>query len=762
MTWRQRILAKIDDIEKFLDDKVKDLDMAKKRKIMGPLYNLISNLEKFDESKKTSGKSGINPISLELYLAEISEGGGIDKTSFNIFTKLPHKPYAKSTTSSTVVLSHTKDEKKYEEQIDVQRVFTQLLPGQVTQRWGFEGQYRIPCGRYSRAASTNYVSNLKSLTGIHEISEQPIPNILVDGQPVHRLEKLSAISLQTKTGGSYIDPETGEEKSKRRGIPLCPVCLSIDIKSGKAPERCNHVEDGTSTPEPRSSIYASPDLQNIEIKSERKIEQSNQFTFPLNEMFEKIEFVEKTKILTIAKGFSRNMGATNVYVKYNPFLGYTIDTCGVLFTLKEISQEFIEDVIENKDVTVRDIVIDVLVERIKEILKDLNRSSMEVELWLSATIKSLELDSITKSFDYKEINNKLADTSFENNFNSKITDELQFYERDPPGLDPVNQAQAISNVSSEISKIRISEDDLKSKIKSLIKNSLCYLLHQSGLVTSGSTSQDIGFVTPTEDSNEILIYDNVHGGNGASKLINDYLIGQHESYSPLHGVRPKYFQEVFFELLQPCSQGTADRIFFQNLENAITKSSNNFISEKIDEIKQRKQNSNAEYEYIENLGIQNMFPLSIGKRSLPTETNENKIIQEAANICVHGCFECALLLGNYSGIGGPKLERYNTSKNLIDLYFRFQTDKIRIDYDQSVNEIIAFLKKNNMVIISKRGSQQNGFDDLIAKMNLLIGEEEDNKLVKFSGLWFDCPILDSAEVEMTILLAMVDIPKEIQ
>ena len=85
MTWRQRILAKIDDIEKFLDDKVKDLDMAKKRKIMRPLYNLISNLEKFDESKKTSGKSGINPISLELYLAEISEGGGIDKTSFNIF-----------------------------------------------------------------------------------------------------------------------------------------------------------------------------------------------------------------------------------------------------------------------------------------------------------------------------------------------------------------------------------------------------------------------------------------------------------------------------------------------------------------------------------------------------------------------------------------------------------------------------------------------------------------------------------------------------
>ena len=141
-------------------------------------------------------------------------------------------------------------------------------------------------------------------------------------------------------------------------------------------------------------------------------------------MFEKIEFVEKTKILTIAKGLSRNMGATNVYVKYNPFLGYTIDTCGVLFTLKEISQEFIEDVIENKDVTVRDIVIDVLVERIKEILKDLNRSSMEVELWLSATIKSLELDSITKSFDYKEINNKLADTSFENNFNSKIFFEI--------------------------------------------------------------------------------------------------------------------------------------------------------------------------------------------------------------------------------------------------------------------------------------------------------------------------------------------------
>ena len=45
-------------------------------------------------------------------------------------------------------------------------------------------------------------------------------------------------------------------------------------------------------------------------------------------------------------------------------------------------------------------------------------------------------------------------------------------------------------------------------------------------------------------------------------------------------------------------------------------------------------------------------------------------------------------------------------------------------------------------------------------MNLLLGEAEGNRLVKFSGVWFDCPI-SSSEIEMSILLAMVDVPDEI-
>ena len=156
-----------------------------------------------------------------------------------------------------------------------------------------------------------------------------------------------------------------------------------------------------------------------------------------------------------------------------------------------------------------------------------------------------------------------------------------------------------------------------------------------------------------------------------------------------------------------------------------------------------------------------MFPYTIGKRALPNETVENKTIQEIANICIHGCFECGLLQGNYSGIKGPKLEKFYVSKYLLDMYFKFHTERIRKRFDTSDSDIIDFLDKDpsHMIILSQKSANPNDFNELIAKMNLLLGETEGNRLVKFSGVWFDCPI-SSPEIEMSILLAMIEIPKK--
>lgn len=750
-------MTTLEDIEKFIEQKLKqaNLSMMEQAKITAPFVALSEAKQKLEESKKVANKTGINTTSLEFYLSELYSNQNKrikDQTSFNLFAKLPVKPYAKTTVGDTVVIHREGIEKHTDDVLDAKRVFTQLIPGQTTFRWGYYEQYRIPSGVYAREGSNEFVSNLKN---IHDLEETPFFVMPGTNIGVYRLKKLNAISLQGVTASDYFDHESGEYVQKQGGIPICPVCLSINIKSGKAAEQCYHLRPpATATPIGYSSLYATPNLEYVESVSERNIAGKQNFAFPLNEIFEKIEFLEKTRITTIAKGFSREVKEVNVQVNYNPYLGYETDTVGLLFTLKELPTDFINEVL-TEDFLVRDIVIDILQEKIHDVLTNLNRSLMEHEFWLSVVIKALELDNVSTSFGYKEISSRLNDADFDNTFETFANEERRFYEHPPSGLD----RQAIPVVCNEIKNITISENDLKSKIKNLIKNSLSYLVYQTGLITSGSTSEDIGFIHPKEDSNEILIYDDVDGGNGASRLVNEYLIGQALSYSPLHGVRPKFFQETFFDKLQPCSQGTADRIFFQDLDKIFTKfSKKTEITKRFMEIKEKQTYEHDVFDYIKHSGIQNMFPHSIGKRALPGTAGENKKIQEVANICIHGCFECGVLQGDYSAIKGPKLEKFYVSKYLLDKYFKFITQGIRKNFDTDVDEIIKFLKNNDMMIISQK-STNNEFSKLIEKINLLLGEEEGDRLVKCSGLWFDCPI-SSTEIEMSVLLAMIKIPKK--
>lgn len=743
-------MIKIDEIAKIVENRTKELDFRIRNLIINPFTNLENTIKEFEESKKISNKTGIDILSLELYLSELyeqldnkKEHEKSDETSFDIFTKLPIKPYAKSSVGSTVTLS--RGERYSEEILPSKTIFTQLLPGQVTQRWNFFSQWRVPCGKYSE----DFTSHLRAIHGISSVNFTRYK-----GKNVHTLEKINIITLQGLTSNSYVD-DNGDEHKRQGGIPVCPECLSINIVGGKVPEQCTHVRDGLINPVGRSSLYASPILENIENNSERKTSKEDSFSFPLNEIFEKIEFLENTQVLTIATGFTREIEGVTVQVQYDPYIGYTTDSNGLLFRLKEIPDNFVKQVL-NDDFLVRDIIIDILQEKILHILNSLNRSSSELEVWFSGLIKVLKLDSISKSFDYSQALNQLSSSSFDDDFSSCVRTELSYYEQQQFGID----LNKIRIVSEEIKNISISEDDLKLKIKSLIKNSLTYLVYETGLVTSGSTDQDMGFIPPKENANEILLYDDISGGNGASKLIYDYLIGTTASYSPKHGVRPKYFQETLFELLQPCSQGTADRSFFQDLDQIFANfSNNNLISKKFEEIQEQQNASQDEFAQIKNSGIQNMFPHSIGKRALiqngVVNITESKKIQEIANICIHGCFECGLLQGNYSGIKGPKLERFYVSKYLVDKYFKFVTQKIRVNVDANVSDIEKIFEEHQMIIISQKSQNGDNFNQLMIKMNLLIGEEYNKKLLKFSGLWFDCPISNSPEVEMSVLLSVI-------
>jgi hypothetical protein len=729
----------IDDVKEIIENKVEDLDFDTTNEITTPYYQLQQLLKELEIIKNTKNITGIDALSLEFYLSElytsIQKPRYIpDRTSFGIFSKLPVKPYASTSVGSTVIVS--RGENFSEEELPAKTVFTTLLPGQITHRWGISGQWRIACGQYFE----DFQSHVR---GIHTLSDTAITKF--NDRDVFNLKKINVINLQ------------GVTSFRGGGFPVCPTCLSIDIKTGLGREQCDHVKDQLIAPVTRSSLYAEPLLENTEIIHEREIGCEQEFSFPLNHIFEKIIYLENTRVLTVATGFSRSALDTIVQVDYDPYLGYETDTNGLIFRLKEIPDAFIELILHEKFL-VRDIILDIFIERITPILKKLRRTRLESELWLSGIIKSLELDSISDSFDHVEALSKLNDDDFERIFLNHITTEISFYENPPIGINP----QTIEIVAKEIKKINISKDNLKSKIRSLLKNSLSYLIYNAGIITSGSTGQDMGFIIPDENSNDILIYDNESGGNGASKLIDNYLIGEQSSFSSIQGVRPKFFQETFFELLHPCSQGTADRIYFQNLHEIFSNfSSNNLITKKFEEIIEQQHSSPDEFIQINGIGIQNMFPNSIGKRSLiqpngTASTTESKKIQEISNICIHGCFECGLLQGNYSGINGPKLERFYVSKYLIDLYFRFISQNIRVDVNTNMNEIEQILKQNNMIIISQQIDENvHDFSLLMKKIQSIIGEKFDGKLIKFSGLWFDCPISNPFHIEVSILLGLI-------
>ena len=141
---------KIDDLLKeifeMLDKNTKSLG-SKSLAFLTPLGNLQSAIELLKKSQKVDNKSGIDAISLERYFTELEENQSDQKaikdhTSFNVFSKLPNRPYSKSSVGSTVIITR---KGHGDETLDAKAVFTQLVPGQITFRWQFGARYRISC-----------------------------------------------------------------------------------------------------------------------------------------------------------------------------------------------------------------------------------------------------------------------------------------------------------------------------------------------------------------------------------------------------------------------------------------------------------------------------------------------------------------------------------------------------------------------------------------------------------------------------------------
>lgn len=747
-------MDKIDEIKKIIQEKSNELENYDDQlALSGPLHTLSKALDEIKKIKNIKNNTGIDPTNLEIFLSKISAhhqetNPRSDHTLFPLLTDLPIKPYSKTTDyfgggiGSTIQVDRGSG--KPQTTMSANDVFTTMYPGSISYRFGAYNRIRIPCGQY-------YDGFVSHLQGLHELSKLPIFNF--EGKDVFEIKKITGVSLDTIVNYNF------------GNIPICPNCLSISVQSGAYREQCNHIRDQTETKERIKNIQTRPILKTVEKTDKRKTSKSNFFHFPLSEIFEKVDFLENTQILTVATGFSRqaswgrgvNARSNSVRIEYDPYVGYKMDTNGLVLKIKNIPDNFIAEII-NEPFLTRDILINIFAEKIEEIIYLHNRSIFELELWLSGVIKTLELDSLDDSFDHNVILDNLHTNQFQEDFTNNITREISYYSHSPKNIDPT----IIAIFSQEISSLTITIDDLNSKAKNLLKISLSYLVYMSGLITSGSTNKDLDFIYPKELEDEILLFDNVSDGNGASKLINNYLIGKNTSFSQEVGLRPKYFQETFFELLQPCSQGIADRIFFQNLNDGFLNfTENDLITYRLKELSEQNSSSIDEFNQVKQSRIENLVPISIGKRPLiksdgTNDGTENKKIQEIAHICVHGCPEC-LLLNSFSGPSNPRLERFYVSKYLVDLYFKFITKKIKVELNESISEIENIINQYGVVIFSQKiNVTMNNFNPLLMKVNSLIGEKFNGKLLKFSGIWFDCPISKYAEVEISVLMSVIE------
>ena len=720
----------VEKLTEIMDEKTKKMSTKDKMKVFATSQSLIDNLEKIQSNNKNNSSTGSprNSIDISKYVDYIKNkkqaDEPIEKSLFSIISELTIPPYIHPKTffekdfSSKVIV----DRGNYgKETFSASYALRNFYPGGFTMRWGHRNPARIPCGRYF----PDFEANLKNPFLEHELT--PLPITEFRGKQVYGLEKIrvkDAKKVLSDHGGKY---------------PACPICLSLKIN---VDEGCEHFDNhdviwqpGTQNLSPQIVLttYEDPSKRNYDSKISQK------FSYPLSDILEEVNFLEEAEIITIATGFTRETRGVTVEVDYNPYLGYSTSTKAVLFKLKEIPDNFIKE-IQKENFLVRDIIINIIHECILKVLKKLHRSIWENDLWSSGFIKSLELDSIGSYFDYQNTLTTITNTDFEQKLIDNIIEECGFFEKPPDNVTP----DLIRNVLNEVrTNLTITDSEIIIKIKELLKRSLSYLVYTAGCLIAGSSQDEIGFVPPNNTSpNEMIVFDTTSGGNGASELIYNFLVAKKSAKSttinPNKAVKATYFEEAFYELLLPCQQGIADRIFFQDygslFQNTFQK--NNLIITNLERINEETDLAPTEFAYVSRAGIENMYPLSVGKRD---SRDTHQKIQQIASICIHGCFDCLLLNESFGHIRSS--EKFFVSKYLVDLYFKFLTNKLRIDSSSPLTDIETILKKEKMVLLVKKiDNANNTFQELFLKTDQLLGKKIDNKLVKLCGFWFDCPI----------------------
>jgi hypothetical protein len=590
-----------------------------------------------------------------------------------------------------------------------------LYPGSFSYRYGVPT--KIETGQWSQ----QFVAHLR----MHTLSPNPIFKVQRNGRS---LDVFKPIMLRA-------------QQVTERNPFICVNCLSLAALD----EGCSH------SPQIRRPLRlpsSSPITVNQEV--ERSEGESIGLRSPLNFMITGITYLSSLKVGTAILGFERSAANRVTIVDYDPPIGMIMETKGVSFRIN-VPTVFLDRVTEQKALA-RDVLTQTLAKWISDLLSENGMPSYHLEPILSGLIHAIGLDEPTVETGLAIGNFSKGDWIADAE-QTTMTEGSRYYER----FDV--QQRRLRAVYESLAKKPLDGSVLRNEVKQRLMHSFAHILLIAGCITSGCLPQDLAYLIRND---EVVLFDSADGGNGSSEMIFDFS-GAKESFSITESeedaskeriYRPRYFDEALAELLLPCQQGVAERIF----HGALPVPGHQEIRRRILALDKQKESYAEAIRYIAKIGVENCFRSSLGYHqalNLGLPMREAERLKEGLSICLHGCPDC-LVLGNKCDEGGF-LEKFHLSKVLLDEYFRFMTGEVTVDYLTKYPLVESLLSNRGVAILVGRETKNEDSkisEKLHERVAELDGRKVGKKFVKFAGFWVDCPI-GSEEVCYSAVLVLI-------
>jgi len=594
-----------------------------------------------------------------------------------------------------------------------------LFPGSTTYRYGMF-PVKVSLGRW-------YQSGRARLSSIHVLSSEPEFQLTVGQRTydVYRPLLLRAFRL-------------------RRHWAICTSCLSLLDED----ETCAH-----RSIQPRVKLPSGyPILRKLELS--REAATSKDLQKPMSLIIPRVTYLRQLRVGLAVMGFERTAsvrGASRtIMVNYDPPIGIRLMTSGLSFQTR-IPEEFLKETLQSNLMLRRDAMIQLLANRLADIMSEIGLPSYHHELILSSVVSILHLNELTNEQDVMQ---RLRDDDFVDQVMTAIHNELDFYESAGP------DAASVQNMLRMMQSFDITEDRLISKLRETILHSLAHVLLLSAAVTSGSQLDDLDYLVK-EDNGEIVIFDSVSGGNGSSETAFEFLsetgtfsVEEYlQSEEREETYKPRNLDETAFEFLLPCLNSVSDKVFLFSKVEPIE----NEIKRKMGELKDKETTHQNAIRRIREYGTTAIFPLSIGYHSMDysKEHQEADRFKEMATICIHGCPEC-ISIGRKCQHGSFH-EKYNISKFALDELLNFVLRHVTLT-QPFPDQALKTLGEYGFTILKGSCVDEHTCEELVRNMNALIlqivGQEAGNGYVKFSGHWVNMN-LASGEIDYYYLLKVI-------